>query len=37
MLFHIIQADARRLKQYGKPIKLYFKVYQYEENKSGYI
>jgi hypothetical protein len=34
---HYIQADARRLTNIGKPIKLYFKVYQYEENKSGYI
>jgi hypothetical protein len=30
---HYIQA-ARVKTNIGKPIKLYFKVYQYEENKS---
>jgi hypothetical protein len=35
MLFHIISSGCSQVKtNIGKPIKLYFKVYQYEENKS---
>jgi hypothetical protein len=37
MLFHIISKRMLAVKtNIGKPIKLYFKVYQ-QENKSGYI